>query len=568
MTRATYMRNILTAVIVMYCMVPLLAFAEGEATETTPPAETTPAETTDPTDKPVSEPYQFKNEGIFGCSQVAGAAMSAGTLSAIGGVYVPVNDAAVTLNTGVLIYKECVLRPLTDRLREGATAGLFKKGVTGIQTGREGDPLYSVNPAREDTDIDLKERVRIFTDGTTDSIDPKFRSAVVTAVARAIRQEAYAPEQDLVCPFKGSASEDVWGAILSLQYPQCNALGTSNILYDKASARGSSARAYNQEQRWIGRGVYAVTDNPDDPLRQNILTPASIVQESFQQLLNSPLTQLQSANDIGQMIGALFSGATTQIITDNKGLAGLTRSIGSQPSYLDQVAKESSQGIVGAAVNAALTILNAARQNEASYLASMNAIASSRTQTIARLRSAENQCWNLVIANPGGPHVCATPLAANNTCKAVVECTTDSTTGEQTCPTAPTLQVATSTAFSQGVIDSQIRPLADVSVANVEASKKALKLIDQLIGGVTNTSSLNAQRISLQQLDSLVAQKALHNQYDAIRAAEQLKDVQTAMANLIEDTVKAWADSTDPTVGWCNVNNPSVIQGWIDRWKK
>ena len=566
MMNETCRRNIVVAVIVALFVIPLIALAQAETPEAEPAVLTTDIE--ESPDSSASAPFRYANEGIFGCSQVAGAAMSSGTLSAIGGVYVPVNDASVTLNTGILDYKECVLRPLVDRLREAASAGIFKKAVTGIQTGRNGNPQYSVRPAQEDTDIYLKEFVRVFTDGTTNSIDPKFKNAVVTAVARTVRQEAYAPEQALVCPFTGDASQDIWGAILSLQYPQCNPLGAANILYDQASARGSSARAYNQEQRIIGRGVYAITDDLDDPLRQTILTPASVVQESFQELLGSPVRQLESANDIGQMIGALFSGVTTQIITDNKGLAGLTRSVGGQPSYLDQVAKESSQGIVGAAVNAALTILNAARQNEASYLASMNGISTSLTQTIARLRGAENQCWNLIIANPSGPHTCATPLAANNTCKAVVKCTTDPTTGEETCPTAPTLQVATSTAFSQGVIESQIRPLADVSVGNVETSKKALRLIDQLIEGVTNTSSLNAQRISLQQLDSLVAQKALHNQYDAQRAGEQLKDVQTAMGNLFTDTVKAWADSPDPAVGWCNVNNPNVIQGWIDRWKK
>ena len=340
MMRATYMRNILVAVVVTLCTVPLFAFAQAEA----PGGETTPNAETPDSPPPSGEAFQFKNEGIFGCSQVAGAAMSAGTLSAIGGVYVPVNDAAVTLNTGVLIYKECVLRPLTDRLREAATAGLFKKGVTGMQTGRDGNPQYSVNPAREDADIWLKEFIRPFTDGTADSIDPKFRSAVLTSVARTVRKEAYAPEQDLVCPFTGSAGQDVWGAILSLQYPQCNPLGAANMFYDQASARASRAEAYNQEQRTLGRGIYAITDNPDDPLRQTILTPASVVQGSFQELLGSPVRQLESANDIGQMIGALFSGATTQIITDNKGLAGLTRSVGGQPSYLDQVAKETPQG--------------------------------------------------------------------------------------------------------------------------------------------------------------------------------------------------------------------------------
>ncbi|MEK7155884.1 MAG: hypothetical protein AAB734_03320, partial [Patescibacteria group bacterium] len=56
---------------------------------------------------PSPAPGSLSRDGIFGCRAAQYA--NIGTLTAIGGVYVPVTDAAVTLNTGYLVYKECVL---------------------------------------------------------------------------------------------------------------------------------------------------------------------------------------------------------------------------------------------------------------------------------------------------------------------------------------------------------------------------------------------------------------------------------------------------------------------------
>jgi len=507
----------------------------------------------------VSAQYQFQNEGIFGCNQIAGVNMSVGTMAAIGGVYVPVNDAAVTVNTGTLVYLECILRPLVDRLRESATSALLKKSVTGIQTGRDGSPQYSVNRAQEDAAVAAKEAYQVLTDGTLSPISPKYFSAVRTALARDVQRQLEKPESVLACPFQGDPSKDIFGAILSLQYPSCNALGTYYLAQDIENGRMAQAVAYNQEQRITGRGFYDLTDNADDPLQQQTFTPASVVQESFQQILGSPIRQLESANNIGQMIGALFAGITTQVTTDNRGLAGITKSVAGQPSYLNQVASESSRGVLGAAVNAALSVLNGVRQVETSFLASMNAIATTLTQAIAQLRGAENQCWNLIIPK-------AREYAAKQSCTDPNDPTT--CTGGFELDSKKIHAATSSMAFSQQVIDSQIRPLAVQTDANVKASQNALKLIDQLIAGVTNTASLDAQRISLQQLDSLVAQKALHTQYDAVAATQRQKDTQTAMNSLVTDTAQAWGDSSDPNVGWCNINNPAIIQLWAERWKK
>ena len=51
-------------------------------------------------------------------------------------------------------------------------------------------------------------------------------------------------------------------------------------------------------------------------------------------------------------------------------------------------------------------------------------------------------------------------------------------------------------------------------------------------------------------------------------AATQRDNVVTAVSKLVDDTLKLWGDSTDPNVGWCNVNNPAVIQRWFNAWKQ
>jgi hypothetical protein len=346
--------------------------------------------------------------------------------------------------------------------------------------------------------------------------------------------------------------------------PACNPWVAYTLAKEKVSARVAADRAYQMEMLQWGRGFLPVTDNAQDPGLEKVLTPASVVQESYQQLLGSSVRQLESANDIGQMIGALYAGVTTQIISDNKGLAGISRSSSGQPSYLEQIARESSQGVVGAAVNAALKVLNSTREVESTYLGTMNSIAANLTQTINQLRSAEMKCWDLMVPK-------AKAFAARPVCR---DTSNGDGTSSQQCDPGYVLddkKIAISTssrAFSQPVIDSQITPLAGVAVQNVQSAQKALSLIDQLIAGVTNTTSLNAQRLALQQLDSLVAQKALHTQYDTVRASQQYQDVVTAMTNLLTDSVKAWGDSTDTNIGWCNVNNEAMVKIWAERWMK
>ena len=530
----------------------------------------------------------LQRQGIFDCNQNGAYSMSVGALGASGGVYVPVADSTVELNTGTLVYKECVLREVINREREAATAGLGRTAITAMQTGRNGNPQYvdAFDQSQEllSTVSDPTFLAFIRDDALWQNVPPALRNPLKRAAVRSYDKQTRAQGAELACPYKGDLQAFQKGQVrftvaefLAASSPQCDPVIAQFLLENISDSRIARCEQYMRENLSWGRGIRPRTDDPNNPCNSKIITPAVIVQESFQNIIDSPVRQLESANDIGQMINALYAGLTTQILSDNQGLAGITKSIGGQPSYISRVVSEAAQGLRNAASNVAIQNLISAQKVEAAYLQTVNAIGTALLQAMGQLRSAENQCWNLIIyQNDNRPerHVCSGPLAADNTCTSYAGgCTTDPTTGTQTCPTGVTLKVATSTAFSQPIISSQIAPLATSTSARITASQKALGLIAQLIQGVTG-ASLDAQRLAIVQLNSLVAQKLLHQQPDLDGpngVIKQLDSVQTAMLGsegLVVKTVKEWADSTSIPPGWCNVNNAAVLDAWKKCWDK
>src|ERR1043166_3473960 len=93
---------------------------------------------------------QFSRQGIFGCSRTAAALNgSVGAFSATGGSYVPVADFTVELNTGTLVYLECVLRGIVDRESESVSVGQITKITTFITACNGGNAYFLTRPAQE-----------------------------------------------------------------------------------------------------------------------------------------------------------------------------------------------------------------------------------------------------------------------------------------------------------------------------------------------------------------------------------------------------------------------------------
>ena len=512
-------------------------------------------------------------DGVFGCS--ASKYANPGTLAAVGGVYVPVNDAAVTINTGYLVYKECMLDGVTQKISEAARTELTGTITRAINTRRGGRPLYVQNRSAEQLERDTATVVaRLQDTAFTSVISPAFEREVRRSVARDFVRATQQANRSFATTFEGTPDELTaylegtnqtfdWNKFYSLtsgpcNHPQASAECVKAYLGTVMSVDAQNIRQELQE----GRGFYAITDENPDPLARKVLTPAALVGEGANQVIGAGFRCLEGADEISEVCAPLFSGLTTQLINDSRGLLGITQAVNGLASYVNRMVNEASSAVRQEAVNTALSILSVARQTEALFKQAKDASAQVITNAISRLRSAEKTCWELIITN-----VCENPPGTNRRCMTKPICTTDPQTQQQTCTQSVELQIATSTQFSQAVVDAQIAPLG-IQIANdIRASEQAIIQLDQLIASVTGSASATNQRQALERLDTLVAQGLLHTTNDVNAARSQTESVTSALTELVEGTLQAWGDNTDPAIGWCNVNNPSTLQRWIDAWK-
>lgn len=500
----------------------------------------------------------FSRQGIFGCSRNAAALSgSVGSFSATGGVYVPVADYTVELNTGTLVYLQCVLRGIVNRESESASTALIKQQMQFITSGKDGNAMFRVNVRVEQ--LEAGDRVALRDLGkwknASDSLTKAMGGSLVSVAVKSYT-ESRQPMKQLQCPYnidlnRCFAGDDQSDACINAQADsRCSKRFAPIFISNSIDSNIARENAAIDQELQQGGGFYSksrVDENGD----LIVETPSSAVQSTAIQAITSGFRKIENANDVDQMVGALYAGLGTQVLTGSGGLTGIAKAIGSGASYLSKMTSESQTGLRNAAANAALQVLAAARGIEAQYLQVVSNMANTLTQTAAQLRSAENQCWNLIIYNDTAKHVCAA-APTGNTCTGV---------------SGATIRIATSTQFSQPIITAQISPVATQITQNAQKSQQALSTIDQLIRGVANTGSLDAQRLALVQLDQLVAQGKLHQQADVTAAQQQQGAVNDTMSQLVNQTKTLWADNTDPNQGWCNVNNQAVIDMWDQRWR-
>jgi hypothetical protein len=529
-----------------------------QVTQTITPQGDSTGDTSQTTQTTTASPYQFQSDGIFSC-QGGQYAQSIGAQAAQGGVYVPVADATVELNTGILVYKECILRPTINKMSANATIGLAKQQLNQVNSGRNGSALYVQQYIPEELAILDQSVVKALQGDKLNTLNPALKDAVLRSVARSYYGTTRQSNQQLACPYDGDLNALYYGQSFSFEgflaegNPACNPLFAGNMSYEGVMADAALAVQDWQTQLNWGNGFYPV-QTLDDNGNLVTVTPSYLVAQNTVQAVQSGFYKTEIANDIGQMVGALFAGLSNQVIQSSNGLSGISQAAGGQPSYLDRASAEESKGLVNAAANAAIAILNSALAIETSYNQTISAIATNLIGTIGQLRGAENQCWALIVQKT---------------------CTASPSGGICTDTSGNTLRVATSTAFSQTIVNSQIASLATTTLTGLQKSNLALQQINQIIKGVTNVSSIDAQRLALQQLDTLTAKGAIHTQTDLTNLQQQQAAIKSTMTDLVQNTAKAWGDGTpnqanpyDAASGWCNVNDPNTISMWDQLWKK
>jgi hypothetical protein len=685
---------IIFSVFVMFASIPVYATHEAGAEH----EDGTPT-------SPSPDNRGFLREGIFGC-QAGQYAMPVGTLQAIGGVYVPVNDAAVTLNTGYLVYKECVLDGVTVAMREAASGAIVRSVLDAANRGRGGSQEYTVRIPQEITERMDETLVEFFKEYDAESVCSPFKQQVKIAIAREYMKQTRDKNSTFRCSM--DLSPDEFTAFLGGDTTVGGAKGLwdlfSNTRNDpwgsyintslEAMRRMNVERSSLLTQLDYGNGFYPREDlfeipleNGKTKLERRTLTPGRVVADIMGQTVTSGYRQLENADEIDQIINALFSGITNQIITDIRGFKGLSEAKLGRPPYLDQLSAEASSRLRESATNTGLTVLSSTIAVEQGYRSAKQGIKDALDKAAAQIRSAEEQCWIKVVSavearaaqgdcttstsSSGGgifgipgtsqSTTTCTPilievststqtitggtvalrLGANSSVQSgtpftlqapqtsLIEAATLSVTANTSTSTsaaeldiglplnsqqvpisggsvtlttkvkppfavgtlfvdlndgqklsvgdvrfslnasAPFVQAAVSILvsvvqqFADKVIADEITPVLSQATEDLARSDGGFALLTQLANDLQNTSSLTAQRIALERLDTMIAQRLVHSPYDLNTANRQLEDIEVSAQSLVEDTVREWAEDG----GWCNVNNSNVVEDWLNRWR-
>jgi len=523
----------------------------------------------------------FLREGIFGCS--AGQyALPTGTLSAIGGVYVPVNDAAVTLNTGYLVYKECVLDGVIVATREAATAAIVKSVVNWINKGNAGNPQFVTNLNQYLLQHSDETALEFLKDYNLDGICAPYKQQIRVALARQYMsqtrnsQQAYncsinLSDEDLNSALGGSFSKLGWSGFYEMvSQPQNTPFGAFLAAQDQLNSRLVSKEEERKTLLSYSGGFISPEDVQELPtagddvrINRQILTPGYVISRQLEQVSGSGFRQIETASEVDQIIGALFSGIGNQILTDTRGLVGITEAKRGRESYIEQLSSESSARVRQTATNAALTALNSSLTAENSYNSLKKEMRSILDKAISDLQKTETQCWNLIIPAVDTYSKQVNCTTSTNTTNSGGDSQVISTNSVTTCGNAVPYEVATSTQFSTEVITSDIQPLGNITEENINDSNTALTVLNRLVADIRNTSSQTIQRIALEKLDTLIATHAIHTAFDVRSAQEQRDNVKSTIESLVEDTITEWGSGN----GWCNVNNSSVVASWLNQWR-
>ncbi|MBP9668785.1 MAG: hypothetical protein KBE09_00660 [Candidatus Pacebacteria bacterium] len=632
-------------------------------------------------------------DGVFGCA--AGTyGMQVGTLTAIGGVYVPVNDAAVTQNTGYLVYKECVLDGVTKRMGEAASASIVSSVLRWQNTARGGNPQFVTNQDAERLQVADKARAEYLKKYNLQNLCTPFQATVRKNAAVAYMKTTRDPNSVYSCTLStadtgkiqnflaGNFSAGGFAMFMETALNPQNQLYFAYEMYEETSRLAEQRALGNltEELDW-GRGNLSVkrevrtpTGTGEDRITQEIITPGYLIAELVTQAAGSGFRQLETANEIDQIVSALFSGITNQILTNAGGLQGISASqLGAAP-YLDRLTAESNAGVRNAASGAGLAVLSSSLAVEEAFNKTKKDSKSLLETAASQLRRAEERCWDILIpkvreyaqtvacTTSGDPPVqsCSTPaqlriststqminrgtlavsISSGSTVangalytleapptaivrsgsaqlRAAETQNFSSTTalgipiesgpapspggalslvisstspfsggalslalqsaqvlpvGEVRFPLTPispfnqavvSLIVGVVQQFSEVIIEGKITPLLDGVLNDIETSNEALTQLATLAADLQNSTSVTAQRIALERLDALVAQRLLHTAYDVKDASAQKDALQGSMTLLVEDTVKEWSTGS----GWCNAENPDVVRQWYERWR-
>lgn len=504
---------------------------------------------------------------IFNCSTSGQATASAGSTGPLGGPYVPVADYAVELNTGLLVYKECVLRVVINQKRKAITSEFDRAYLTRFNGGRTdptdptvNTPFFSQEFGVEMRNLSHATRYKQLEGTTLQPLSNTIRTAVKNAVA-ARYTTGYRLEESLKCSYTDGDLQNAyngrpanfWEAFSALtDEPMCNIYGAT--VYAETELDDMIAYETMKETQKLawGQGVYPVerTDANGFRLTQ---TPGQIVLQNGIMHVQSGYEQEKTADDLGELINAYYAGVSNQVVTEGTpgsgggaggfgGLAAIT--MGGANSYMQQVVNRTAGDYVQTSANTAIALLQAALAIEQQYRAVYNDILNFLDGRKTAIRGAETNCYNIVK-------------------NAVCESGTITATGCTAQDGGGALTFTNSPSFSTTAINTAGIPALETAAnANRNSADSNIAVIQSLIASVTSNPTPANQTTAINQLNNLPP----HTSQNVTNAQTQREGIQGTVGAAIDKAGNDWANDQNPNVGWCNVSLADVRAKWIACW--
>lgn len=540
---------------------------------------------------PTPQLVGFNRDGVFGCAGI-GRYGSVGSAHA-GGTYVPVSESAISLNTHILVNKECVLDGLAAEQRKAVMAGLARAGVQALNRGRGGEPIYSTDSKKDLTTARRKIAERILSGPELDSICEPYRDSVKKSLAQNFYRDTETPEKSFSCSFPGSNADlkrMLNGTVTS--YDQLYALSyqKNNWLGSYLQAEDFLHRAVDAEQQQLlrelsyGQGFHSTKKCEQVPIGNGrfeeqcfIITPGKVSADLATYFSQVGLNQTAQADEISELIEPLAANISTQVLSSFGGFSGLTESRNGNPSYLDSSAQNAFANAQLETTNAGVQILTKSLQLEQTYVATRTTSKTALEGAANQIIEKEKSCYDKLIAQAKidvkkelEERVCGAQASDPNSfnqgssCGVTANIVTKTLADPESTASNPRsftvidakagndrliVTLSKNVERSKSFIQSNVSSMLDVITTSLAAGNRALTILQQLQQTVQGSSNATMTRFALEQLDQLAVARAIHTDIQVNDAKEQNQKIVDVMNKTVEDTIASW------DAGWCKAEN-------------
>jgi hypothetical protein len=551
-----------------------------------------------------SVPREFSNDGLYGCA--GGQYGSIGKAHA-GGVFVPVSEEAIALNTNILLYKECILDGVIARIRESMVAFMVKSTINAVNQGADGGSSFIQDQQkfRLDTAEAVVEEFTTGekTEGLASAFKEQVREGLQSNYAQVTRkpESAYAhsvPEEKEAefNQFLNGGAQFSWDMYLLSIQPENNPIGAYSLALGQMLTEVDEK--INDEYRELdwGQGFKSQKNCKKIPVGNGvyeesceIVTPGATLKNIIDYVSLTGHRQTENADEVDELMGSLMSNIHTQIITSVGGLRGLSQSNSSSGgAYLDQIAGDASTRTRTEYTDVGVNFLASAVATETAYGAARKASSKTLGEAASRVQIKEDACWDALIEQAKQDLIAEARGLACALIPQQQQGGFDNTTNQCSIQGSATVVHATSTepyitgqpeyhdvtitakAGSKTVsrtlvqhtensvkkIAENVSPLLRIVNQSIVDSDRALSILATLQTNLLASNTPGNTRFILGQVDQLVEARALHKEADIYSAQTQHDQIVETMEQFYDETSEDWG------LSWCNPSN------WRDQIKE